>query len=171
MDIPTHCTDGYRMRQNIKCEDEPPESTQKDSPQLHGGHGHVITVLQTLTCGQLQQEMTEQNVILSFENISIATTSTQDSIDVIGVKTEMKSDLDGDGGNTLLTRRWVTCPGGILKEVKAELTPNVSEILPLEHCTDNVDEKPFIYTRNSKVIEKTPTSVEHFTWEIIRKFK
>ena len=89
-------------------------------------------------------------MIMSFENISIATTSTQDCIDFIDVKTEMKSDLDGDGGNTLLTRRWVTCPGDILKEVKAELTPNVSEILPLEHCTENVDEKPFIYTAIAK---------------------
>ena len=133
-DIHTNCTDGYRIRQNIKYEHEPPESTQEDS-----------------------------------ENTSPATTSTQDFIDFIGVKTEMKSDLDGDGGTTNLTRRWVTCPGGILIEVKAELTPNVSEILPLEHCSENVDEKPVIDTRNSKVIEKTPTSVKHFTCDVCGK--
>ena len=87
VDIPTHCTYGYRIRQNLKSEHKPPDSLQKDSQQIHGFHGHVITGLETLTCGRLQQELTEQNVILSCENTSPATTSTQDSIDVIDVKT------------------------------------------------------------------------------------
>ena len=81
----------------------------------------------------------------------------------------MKSDLDGYGGNTHLTRHWITCPGGILKEVKAELTPSVSEILPLEHCTENVDENLFIDIRNSKVLEKTPTGVKPFTCDVCGK--
>ena len=97
---------------------------------------------------------------------SPATTSTQDFIDV---KTEMKSDLDRYGGNTNLTRRWITCPGGILKEVKAELTSNVSEILPIEHCIENVDEKPFMYTHNVKVYERTCTSMKPFKCDICEK--
>ena len=169
VDIPTHCTYGYRIRQNLKSEHKPLESIQKDSQQIHGVHGHVITSLQTLTCGHLQQEITEQNVILSCENRSPATTSTQDSIDVIDVKTEMKSDLDGYGRNTNLTRHWVTCPGGILKEVKAELTPTVSEMLPLEHCIDYVDENPLLYTHNVKGHERTRTSMKPFTCDICKQ--
>ena len=87
----------------------------------------------------------------------------------------MKSDLDGYGGNTNLSRHWVTCPGGILKEVKADLTPSISEKLPLEHDRENVDKKPFIYTHNVKVREGTHTCVKLFTCctcgKIIRKFK
>ena len=124
-DIPTYYTDGYGIRQNIKYEHEPPESTQKDSRHIHCVDGHVVTALQTVARGHLQQEMTEQNLILSFENPSQGTQFTQDCIDVIDVKTEIKSDIDGYVGNTHLTRYWVTCPGGILKEAKAELTPNV----------------------------------------------
>ena len=115
-DIPTYCTDGYRFRHNITSEHEPPESTQTDSQQIQGVRDHVITGLQTLTCGIIQQEISEQKkVIVSFENPSQETTSTQDSIDVIDVKTEIKSELDGYGRNTSLTRHWVTCPGCILK--------------------------------------------------------
>ena len=86
--IPTFCSNAYRIRQNIKYEHEPPESTHKDCQQIHGVHGHVVTGLQTLTCGHLQQEMTDKIVILSFENTSQGTSSTQDSIDVIDVKTD-----------------------------------------------------------------------------------
>ena len=57
------------------------------------------------------------------------------------VKQEIKSDRDGCGGNTDLTRYWVTCPGGILKEVTAEHKPDVSAILPDEYCGENDDQK------------------------------
>ena len=133
-DIPKYCTDGYIIRQNIKYEHGPPESTQKYN-----------------------------------ENTIQGTTSTQDSIDVIDIKTEMKSDLDGYGGNTNFTRHWVTCPGGVLKEMKAELTTNVSEILPLEHCSEDVDAKPFIQTHYDQVHEETHTSVKPFTCAICGK--
>ena len=128
-DIPTCCTDGYRISQNITFEHVPPLSTHENS-----------------------------------KNTSPATTSTQDSIEV---KTEMKSDYDGYGGNTTLTRHCVTCPGGILKEVKAERTPNISEILPLGDGSENVDEKPIIDTHNGKLHERTHTSMKPFTCDIL----
>ena len=81
----------------------------------------------------------------------------------------MKSDIDGYGGNTNLTRHWITCPGGILKEVKAELTPNVLDILPLDDCSENVDEKPFTYSYHVKVHEGTHTSVKPFTCDTCGK--
>ena len=54
---------------------------------------------------------------MSFENSSHETTSTQGDSECFDIKQEIKSDPDGCGVNTDLTRYWVTCPGGILKEV------------------------------------------------------
>ena len=122
-----------------------------------------------MTCGHLLQEMTEQNGILSFENTSQGTPSIQDYIDVIDVKTDMKSDLGEYGGKTNLTIHWVTCPGGILKEVTAELPPNISEILPVDDCSDNVNEKPITDTHNVKVHERIHTCVKPFTCDVCGK--
>ena len=66
--------------------------------------------------------------------------STQGDSEYIKVKQEIKSDSDGCEGNTDLTRYWVTCPGGILKEVKAEHKPSISTILPDEDCGENYDQ-------------------------------
>ena len=138
-DISTYCTDHYKTtRQNIKYEHETPETMHEDnacSHQIESVLGHLTTGRQTATYGHLHQETTEKN-ILSFENSSQETTSTQGNSELIEVKQEIKSDPDGCGGNTNLTRCWVTYPGGILKEVKAEHKSNVSAILPHEDCGD-----------------------------------
>ena len=107
------------------------------SPQIDNVHCHAITGLQTR--GNLQHQITKQNVILSLGNSSEEITSTQFATDFTEIKQEMKSDRDGCGGNTNLTRHWVTCPGGVLKEVKAEHTSDVSDILPVEDCGDRRD--------------------------------
>ena len=143
-DMPTYCTDNYyKIRENIKH--EPLETTHEDNAcghQIESVHGHITTDLQTVTYGNLHQEIKEKPVIRSIENSSQETTSTQgDSEFIEDVKKETKSDRDGYGENTDLTRYWVTCPGGILKEVKAEHKPNVSAILPHEDCGENDDEK------------------------------
>ena len=43
--------------------------------------------------------------------------------------------------NSVETRHWVVCPLGVLEEVKAEHTLDVSEILPVEDGSHNVDQK------------------------------
>ena len=72
------------------------------------------------------------------------TTSTQGDSKFIEVIQEIKSDRDRYGENTDLTRYWVTCPGGILKEVKAEHNPNVSMTLPNEDFSENDDHKELV---------------------------
>ena len=155
VDMPTYCTDNYKIRENIKH--EPLEATHEDNAcrhQLESVYGHLTTGLQTVAYGHLHQEITEKPVIRSIENSSQETTSTQGDSEFIEIKQEIKSVRDGYGGNTDLTRYWVTCPGGILKEVKAEHKPKVSAILPDEDCGENNDEKERVQS------EKTHTNVQ-----------
>ena len=137
-DIPTYSTDNYTIRENIKY--EPLATTHEDHARSHQIECvHLTTGLQTATYGHLHQAMTEKTVIRSVENSSQETISTQGDSEFIEIKQEIKSDVCG--GNTDLTRYWVTCPGGILKEVKAEHKLNVSAILPYEDCSENDDQK------------------------------
>ena len=139
-DIPTYYTDNYTIRENIKH--EPLETAHEDNTCSHQIESvHLTTGMQTATYGHLHREITEKTVIQSFENSSEVTTTTQGDSEFIYVKQEIKSDRDECEGNTDLTRYWVTCPGGILKEVKAEPKPNISAILLDEDCGENGDHK------------------------------
>ena len=144
--MPTYCAYDCKITQNIKHEQEAQETTHEDnacSRQIHGVDGHVVTGLQTVACAHLRQELTDDTATVAFANSSGGNeTLIQDADDK--VKQEMKSDCDGYGGDTVLTRNWVTCPGGILKEVKAEHMPDVSDILPVEDCRENVDHKEHV---------------------------
>ena len=132
------------------------------SPQIYDVHCHAITGLQTR--GNLQHEICKRNIIMSLGHSSEETTSTQDATDFTEVKQEMKSDGDGYGGNTNLTRHWVTCPGGVLKEVKLEHTPDVSEILPVEDCGDMCG-KSLLHSSRIKTHERKHTGVKPFSCE------
>ena len=154
-DITSYCTDNCRIGQNVKNEHEPPKTTHEVnacSNQVEYVDGQLTRGLQTAAYGHLYQE---KPVIRSCEDSSQETTSTQDASEFIEVKQEFKSDRGGYGGNMDLTRCWVTCPGGILKEVKAEHKPNVSAILPDEDCGENDDRKESVQNgkRHSKVQE------------------
>ncbi len=87
-DIPAYCTDNYKIRQNKKYEHEPMETTHEDAfrHQIESVDGHLTTCLQTAAFGHLHQEISEKTAILSFENSSQETTSTQDCSDFIEVK-------------------------------------------------------------------------------------
>ena len=124
-------TDDYKIDQNFKY--EPQETTIEDN----GIHGHEIAGLQTATDGHRRKEMPDQNIPLEVENSNQETTSTQDASDYIEVKREINSDGDRYVGNK--TRHWVTCPGGLLKEVKGEHAITCSEILPDQDRSENVD--------------------------------
>ena len=141
-DIPTYFTDNYTFRENIKYEHEPPETTHEDNACSYQIESvHLTTCLLTAAYGHLHPELSEKNVIQSFENSCQETTSTQGDSEFTEVKQEIKSDPGGCEGITDLTRYWVTCPGGILKEVKAEHKHSVSTILPDEDCGENYDQK------------------------------
>ena len=164
-DITPYCTNNYKIRENITLEHEPLETMHEVnacSHQIEGVDSHLTTGMQTATYGHLHQKITQKPVILSFENSIQKTTSTQDCSDFIEVKQEINLDCGGYGENTDLTRYWVTCPGGILKEVKAEHKPNVSAILPDEDCGENDD-------RNESVQnEKQHTKIQEIrtNWKI-----
>ena len=156
-DITSYCTDNYTIRENIKSEHEPLETTHgyACSHQIEGADGHLTTGLQTATYVHPHQETTAKPVIRSCEYLSQETTSTQDASELIEVKQEIKSDRDGYRGKTDLTRCWVTCPGGLLKEVKAEHTT----ILPDEDCGQDYDLKVRVQTgREHTDIQQTQTN-------------
>ena len=160
-DIPKYCTDNYTTRQNIKYEHETPETTHEDNACNHQIKSvHLTTGLQTYR--HLHHEINEKNIILSYKNSSKETMSTQDDSECIQIKQDIKSDHDGYGGNTDLTRYWVTCPGGILKEVKAEHKPDVSAILPDEDCGENDDQKE----RGQDVEMRTNVQQMHTNWKM-----
>ena len=87
-DIPTYCTDNYKIRQNITHEHESLDTTHRVAcrHQIESVDGHLTTGLQTAAFGHLHQEISEKTAILSFENSSQETTSTQDCSDFIEVK-------------------------------------------------------------------------------------
>ena len=56
-------------------------------------------------------------------------------------------------GNSDGTRHWVVCPGGVLKEVKAEHTVGVSDILSVEDGNHDVDKKQYFNGTNHAKME------------------
>ena len=170
-DMSTYRINDYKISQHITYERESPETAPEDnaySHQKNGVRGHVITGLPTVTYGNMRHKITKQNVILSFENSSEETMSTQNATDFTEVKQEIKSDTDGYGGNTCLTRHWITCPGGVLKEVKAEHTPDVSYILHVEDCGDRCG-KALLSSSCIKTHESEHTLAKPFTCDMCGK--
>ena len=143
-DIPTYCTNDYTITRNIKSEYDHIENTQEDnecSHQIQGVHSHASIGLRAVTYGYLQQKITEQNVIPKHENTSQEIASTPDANDVIEVKQEIESYCDEYDGKSDLTRHWITCLGGVLKEVKSEHTSDVADVKAVEYCREKVDHR------------------------------
>ena len=139
-DIPIHCMDDYNILQGITCAREPPEDVQAANAfcrQGYGIHGHIVQCLPHVKCEERRQELNEQSQVLPFKNTDKETNRTNDANETIQVKQEKKECPDGYDRSSEVTRHWVICPGGVLKEVKAEHTSDVSDILSGEDC--NVD--------------------------------
>ena len=62
------------------------------------------------------------------------------------MKQEKKEYPDGYDRSSEVTRHWVVCPGGVLKEVKPEHASELSDILSGEDCSVNVGRKQHIRT-------------------------
>ena len=139
-DIPIHCMDDCNVLQGITCALEPPEDVQAANAfcrQGYGIHGHMVKYLPHVKCEERRQELNEQSQVLPFKNTDKETNRTNDANETIQVKLEKKEYPDVYDGSSEVTRHWVVCPGRVLKEVKAEHTSDVSDILSGEDC--NVD--------------------------------
>ena len=140
VDITIHCMDDFNVLQGITCACEPPEDVQAANAfcrQGYGIHGHVVKCLPRVKCEERRQELNEQSQVLPFKNTDKETNRTNDANETIQVKQEKKEYPDAYDRSSEVTRHWVICPGGVLKEVKAEHTSDVSDILSGEDC--NVD--------------------------------
>ena len=138
--IPIHCMDDYNVLQGINCAREPSEDVQAANAvcrQGYGIHGHMVKCLPRVKCEERRQELNEQSHVLPFNNTDQETNWTNDADETIQVKQEKKEYPDVYDRSSEVTRQWVVCPGRVLKEVKAEHTSNVSDILYGEDC--NVD--------------------------------
>ena len=143
-DIPTHCMNDYNVPQVVKCAHERPEDVQADNAYGRQGdvnHGHMAKSLPGVKCEEHRQELNEQVHVLPFKSTYQETNWTNDADETIQVKQEMQEYPDGYDRSSEVTRHWVVCPGGVLKEVKAEHTSDVSDILTVEDSSENVERK------------------------------
>ena len=142
VDIPIHCTDDYNVLQGMTYAREQPEDVQADNAfcrQIYGIHGHMVKCLSRVKCEGHMQELNEQSHALPFIDTDQETNWTRDADETIQVKQEKKEYPDGYDRSSEVTRHWVVCPDGVLKEVKAEHVSDVSEILAIEDCNENVN--------------------------------
>ena len=137
--------DDYSILKGIQYAHERPEDTQADTDynqQRDGMRGHVVEWLPSVKCEEHRQELNEQSHVIP----SHRTDDETSLICNVKVKQEDKEDTYGYDRRNDATRHWIVCHGGVLKEVKAEHTSDVSEILSVEGCNENVGCKSSTHT-------------------------
>ena len=162
-DITTCSAYDYNILSNIKCEHILPDNMREDSAGTQRGPSvddRVVTGLQSVKSEGQRPELVEQQTIHPIMDTDLVLMK---ACNVKGL-TEMKSDKNADpdeySRTSNETRHWVVCPGGVLKEVKAEHTYGVSEIVSDEDFSEN-DAKMERESQLS-VRERKHTDVEHF---------
>ena len=128
-DNPNYCSYDWKILLDVKCEHKLPENMHEDSTDSQKGHS-IDSGLQSVKCEERIQELNEQQAILPSVNTDLASTWACDVNELTDVKRENNVDLGEYDRDSDETRHWVVSPGGVLKEVKAEHTLDVSEILP-----------------------------------------
>ena len=182
---PTHCSDDYSILQNIMCEHELPENMHEGSAHsrnVHSVDDRNVSGLQTVKFEEQQQKFIEQRSMLPLKNTDQTSTWTCDVNELTEVKLETKTDPDEYDRNCDETRHWVVCQGGVLKEIKAEHTRGVSEILLVVDDSPDVEDKQLISFRNDtnnecvgecgdhlKVHERSSVCVKPFTCDTCGK--
>ena len=149
VDIPTHCMNDYNIHQGIKCAHERSEDVQSGddySRQGDGIHGHMLKCLSSVKCEEHRQELNEQCHVLPVDSTAQDINWPHDDNKTMQVKQEMQEYPDGYDRNSDVTRHWVVCPGGVLKEVKAEHPSDVSDALSVGDCSENVGRKLSTHT-------------------------
>ena len=172
---PTYCTNDYNILQNIKREHKLPGDMLEDidiREKDHSVGGCIVTCLQSDKCEKQLQELNEQPTFLPFMDTDQSSTWTCDVNEIDEVKPNTITHPDEYIGNSDETRHWVVCPGGVLKEVNAEHTVGVSEIVSVEDGNHDVDKKQYFNGTNHATMEcesqlyvrmKTDTGVKHIT--------
>ena len=152
-----------KILRNIKCEQILPENMRENSADSQRGSSvddRVVTGLQSVKCEGQRSGLIDQQTILPImdtDNVLMKSCNVEEL-------TEMKPEKNADPGEysrtSSETRHWIVCPGGVLKEVKAEHTHGVSEILSVEDCSEN-DAKMKCESQLS-VRERKHTGLTHF---------
>ena len=107
---------------------ERPEDVQTGdvcARQVGGIHGHTVKCLRSVKCEEDSKEFNEQSHVLPASSTEQETNRTNDANETIQVKREKKEYPDGYDRSSEVTRHWIVCPRGVLKEVKAEHTSDV----------------------------------------------
>ena len=128
-DNPNYCSYDWKILLDVKCEHKLPENMHEDSTDSQKGHS-IDSGLQSVKCEKRIQELNEQQAILPSVDTDLPSTWACDVNELTDVKRENNVDLGEYDRDSDETRHWVVSPGGVLKEVKAEHTLDVSEILP-----------------------------------------
>ena len=148
--IPTRCMDDNNILHGLKH--ERPEDMRADpdySRKGDGRHGNkkiMVNCLPSVKCEEQRQELNEQNPVLPFNSTDQETSLAYDANEPIQVKQEATEDLNEYDKRNEATRRWIVCPDGVLKEIEAEHTSDVSDVLSVEDCSVNVGHKPITHT-------------------------
>ena len=143
-DIPEHCMFDYNILHSLKCEHERPEDMRTNNSygrQEDDIQGHVVQCLPSVKSEETRQELSEQRHGLPFNSTDRESNLVSDANATIQLKPEKKEDPDGCDTNNEATRHWVVCPDGVLKQVKAEHTSDVSDILSVGDCSKKAGHK------------------------------
>ena len=177
---PNYCSYDWNILQNIKREHKLPENMCKyntDSQNLKGRS--IVSGLQSVTFDERLQELNEQEAILPSMSTDVASTWACDMNELTAVKPEKNVDLDEYDKYSVETRHWAVCPLGVLEEVKAEHTLDVSDTLPVEDGSRTVDQKQYCSSEKHAIIkcriqvklhEGTHASVKPFTCDTCGKY-
>ena len=130
--IPTQCMDDYNMLKSMKHAHGWPDGRQTYTD--YNQQGDMVKCLPSVKCEGHSQELNEQSHVIPSRCTDDETSLTCD----VKMKKGDKEDTGGYDRRNDATRHWIVCHGGVLKEVKAEHTSDVSEILSVERCSDNV---------------------------------
>ena len=177
----TSCSCDCKILKNTQCEYKLSESMHgcdpdTDSQKAHSVDDRIVSGLQGVKCEKQLQELNQQRPIVPSVNTLQASTLSYDVNELTEVKLEKTTEPDEHDRNSDETRHWIVCPGGVLKEVKAEPTIDVPDILPVEDGSHNVDQKQLCGSSNHakmecesqlKVHERNDSGVKPFVWKII----
>ena len=141
VDITIHSMDDYNVLKCTTCYHKRPVDVEASDVYNRQGdciHGHMVNCFPSVKCEEHRQELNAQSHVLPVNSLDQETNWTRDVNETIQVKQEKKEYPDGYDRSSEVTKHWIVCPGGVLKEVKSEHTSDVSEIVSVDFSNENV---------------------------------